>query len=68
MVLARLIEITRRAIHTGRELFDNLLEEPVFYVRHFRPWVEAALAERDALEQFHGQALKNLGLAAPHLT
>ena len=68
MVLARMIEITIRAIQTKRELFDNLLEEPVFYVRHFRPWVETALVERDALDKFHGQALKNLGLVTPHVT
>ena len=62
MVLARLVDITVRSIQTGRELFDNPLYEPVFYARHFKPWVEAALLERDALDKFHGQALKNLGL------
>jgi hypothetical protein len=61
-VLARLVDLTVRSIQSNRELFDNPLHEPVFYVRHFKPWVEQALVERDALDKFHGQALKNLGL------
>jgi hypothetical protein len=62
MVLARLVDMTVRSIYTGRELFDNPLHEPIFYAYYFRPWVKAALDERDAMENFHNRALHNLGL------
>jgi hypothetical protein len=61
-VLANLIDVTLRSITSKRELFENPLLEPVFYARYFRPWVQSALDERDALQGAHNQALKNLGL------
>jgi hypothetical protein len=61
-MLARLVEVTMRSIYTNRPLFDNPLNEPVFYARYFRPWVQSALDEKDALQGVHDQALKNLGL------
>lgn len=62
LVLSRLIDITVRSIYTRRELFENPLQEPFFYARYFRPWVQSALDEKDALQSVHGQALKGLGL------
>jgi hypothetical protein len=50
LVLSTLINITLRSIRTGRELFQDPLQEPVFYIRHFRPWVQAALDDQTALE------------------
>jgi hypothetical protein len=61
-VLAQLVDITVRSIQSKRELFDNPMHEPVFYVRYFRRWVEEALDERNALQGFHNEALKSLGL------
>ena len=62
LVLARLVDITVRSIISERELFDNPLHEPVFYQRYFRPWVNAALDERNEFDNMHNQALKSLGL------
>jgi hypothetical protein len=62
LVLAKLIEITMRSIKTNRELFPNLLNAPAFYDRYFRPWVQSALDEDTALDQFHANALKSLGM------
>ena len=62
LVLARLVEVTVRAELSGRMLFDNPLHEPVFYAKYFRPWVRAALDERDALAKFHDEALIALGM------
>ena len=62
LVLAKLVEITIRSIHTERELFGDLLNEPAFYARYFRPWVQSALEEDEALDKFHSQALETLGI------
>jgi hypothetical protein len=62
LVLANLVDVTVRSVLSKRELFESPLHEPVFYARYFRPWVQSALDERDALQGVHNQALKNLGL------
>ena len=62
LVLAKLIEITTRAIYAKKELFPNTLHEPAFYGRHFRPWVQSALDEKEALDKFHQGALKKRGI------
>ena len=61
LVLAKLIEITVRSIHTNRELFPNPLTAPAFYERYFRTWVQSALDEKAALDKFHHNALEALG-------
>jgi hypothetical protein len=50
-ILWNLIEITMAEITTGRPLFQTLREEPVFYRRHFRRWVEEAMGERSRLAE-----------------
>jgi hypothetical protein len=55
-----LIEITARAINTKRELFPDPLSAPAFFERYFRPWVQQALDDRDALDKFHAGALEAL--------
>jgi hypothetical protein len=62
LVLSKLIEITARAINTKRELFPDMLSEPAFYARYFRPWVQSALEEKSAFDQFHSKALEALGI------
>jgi hypothetical protein len=62
LVLAKLIEITTRSINTKRDLFPDLLSAPAFYENYFRPWVQSALEEDVALDQFHAGALKALGI------
>jgi hypothetical protein len=57
-----LIEITVRSINTKKDLFPDLLNAPAFYERYFRPWVQQALEERDALDKFHAGALEKLGI------
>jgi len=65
LVLAKLVEITARSIRTNRELFPDLLTEPAFYARYFRPWVQAAMDEDAALDNFHANALEALGIKKP---
>jgi hypothetical protein len=60
LVLAKLVEITIRSIRTKKELFPELLSEPIFYARYFRTWVQSALVEREALDKFHAGALEAL--------
>jgi hypothetical protein len=62
LVLAKLIEITVRSIHTNKELFPDPLTAPAFYERYFRTWVQSALDEKAALDKFHNNALANLGI------
>jgi hypothetical protein len=50
-VLAFLIEVTMASIETGRPLFSNLFDEPIFYRRHFRKWVEQSLREADQIRK-----------------
>lgn len=46
-VLDTLIEVATLDIIDGRRPFENPLDEPLFYRRHFRKWVSAALAEKE---------------------
>ena len=62
LVLAKLVEITIRSINAKKDLFPDLLTEPAFYARYFRPWVQQALDEDTALDRFHASALEALGL------
>ena len=62
LVLAKLIEITIRSIHTKRALFPDPMTEPAFYARYFRTWVQSALDEKEALSKFHAGALETLGM------
>ena len=45
VVLLKLVEITAASIIEERPLFDNILTEPVFYRRHFKPWVKKGIDE-----------------------
>lgn len=49
-VLWGMIEITMAEITTKRPLFPTLRDEPVFYRRYFRRWVEEAMQERARLQ------------------
>jgi hypothetical protein len=44
-VLSLLLELTITSITEERPLFPNPLDEPLFYKRHFRKWVEEGLRE-----------------------
>lgn len=50
-ILSILLEITLNSLVTHRPLFDNPLEEPIFYRRHFVKWVEEGLQERAKTEE-----------------
>jgi hypothetical protein len=58
-VLAQLVEVTRASILEGRPLFSNLMEEPVFYRRHFKRWVREIVKERQATTDVLQEELKN---------
>ena len=42
-ILALLISLTTKDLAEGRSMFDNPLDEPIFYARYFRKWVKEAL-------------------------
>jgi hypothetical protein len=44
-VLLKLIEITAASIIDESPLFDNILDEPTFYRKHFKPWVKKGIDE-----------------------
>ena len=44
-VLNSLIKLTLKSISSGRELFPNLFDAPIFYERHFKPWVIEGMSE-----------------------
>ena len=55
-VLAFLIEVTMASIETSRPLFSNLWDEPIFYRRHFRKWVEQGLREAAKIREIQETA------------
>lgn len=57
LVLLRLIEMTVASIRSGRPMFPNVLDEPAFFRKYFRAWVEEALDERDRLAASLGNSV-----------
>ncbi len=49
-ILALLIEITTVALVENRPLFSNPLDEPIYYRRFFKKWVQDGLNEAVKLE------------------
>jgi hypothetical protein len=50
-VLLRMVELTASSIRSDRPLFPSLLDEPVFYRRHFHHWISEAMEERRAMTE-----------------
>ena len=50
-VLGLLLSLTMKEINTGRHLFPNPLEEPVFYARYIKPWVIETLEKRRKMRE-----------------
>lgn len=55
--LGALLEITVLSIREGRPLFPSILDEPVFYRRHFKRWVEEYIEEETAIHRVAQGAL-----------
>ena len=66
-VLRLLVELTAASITEGRPLFPNPLEEPAFFRKWFKLWVQEGLLERGALQQAEEEAEKAGGAAPPAL-
>ena len=50
-VLATLIEVVVFSDGQGKPLFENPLDEPLFYRQHFLPWVRERLRIRREIDQ-----------------
>jgi hypothetical protein len=50
-VLRLLIDLTVSSIVTGRPLFTNPLQEPMFYARHFQRWVQEGIEDAAQIEK-----------------
>ena len=59
LVLAHLIEITRASIIEKRPVFSNLMEEPIFYRRHFVRWVIEAISEKNVADNAIKEGIKS---------
>jgi len=59
-VLALLIEITRDVLMSKGAIADNLMDEPIFWRRFFKGWVQNALDEDGAIRLDRDSALREL--------
>jgi hypothetical protein len=50
-ILITLIDIARMSIRDERPISNSLLEEPVFWRRHFLRWVREGLNELEIVER-----------------
>ena len=50
-VLATLIEAVLFSDGQGRPLFENPLDEPLFYRQHFLPWVQEGLRIKKGIDE-----------------
>lgn len=60
LVLLRLVEMTVSAERSNKQLFPSLMEEPVFYRKHFLPWVRDALEERERMSEAQRESLLDI--------
>lgn len=51
LVLLRLVELTIYSIRSDRPLFPNPMQEPTFYRKYFRKWVDEALEEKKVISE-----------------
>ena len=56
-VLAALIEIARLDTTPNRPDVRTIMEEPIFYRRFFKKWVQGAIGEQKAMDQALREAL-----------
>jgi len=57
LVLANLIEITRLDLSTNQPIARTLMDEPVFYRRFFKKWVQEAIREQSVMDEALAEAL-----------
>lgn len=54
LCLLRLVELTIYSIRNDRPLFPNPLQEPAFYRKYFRQWVDEAIEEKRVISEAQG--------------
>jgi hypothetical protein len=59
-VLALLIEITREVLFGKGAIAETIMDEPIFWRRFFKKWVQNALDEDQAIEQDRNNALREI--------
>ena len=50
LTLLRMVELTIYSIQNERPLFPTLMQEPAFYRKSFRMWVNEAMEEKRAMD------------------
>ena len=50
LILSLLIELTLRNVQEGVPIFNNALDEPVFWRRYFRQWVQEGINELEIVQ------------------
>jgi hypothetical protein len=50
-VLSEILLLIINSIHTGRYLYQSPLEEPAFYQKYLRRWVEEGLEELSKIDK-----------------
>jgi hypothetical protein len=59
-VLALLIEITREVLLGRGAIAEAVMDEPIFWRRFFKRWVQNALDEDRAIEEDRNNALREI--------
>jgi len=60
LVLNSLVELTVASLRDKRPLFNNILDEPALWRRHFRRMVQDVLDEEDSLQAAQTEAMRVL--------